>query len=151
MELAGWNFILFASKWLFITLIYFALLTVLLAVRREMSQRLVAERRMASVAPGRLQVINPGSDPSILRAAVFILQPEMSLGTARDNDIVIDDRFVSRHHAHLRWDGVDWWLEDLNSRNGSYVNENRCPPHQPQLVPLGATVQLGGMVFKLLE
>lgn len=151
MELTTWSVLLLVSKWAFIGLIYFALFTVLRAVRQEMSLRLGSEQPAALFAPGRLQVITRGNDPNILQGAVFILQPETNLGTAKENDIVLSDRFVSRHHARLRWDGVDWLFEDLDSRNGSYVNDNRCPPYQPQIVPVGASIQMGGMVFKLLE
>jgi len=151
MDFLGWNILLLALKWVFIGLIYFALLTVLLAVRREMRLRFRVERPRASVAPGRLVVMNPGSDLRTSPGTVFDLKPETSLGTAQENDIILGDQFISRQHARLIWDGVDWWIEDLGSRNGTYLNEARCEPLKPQLFPVGSSLRTGDMVFKLQE
>lgn len=50
----------------------------------------------------------------------------LRVGRADDNDIVLDDLLVSRHHAELREtkDG-DYELVDLGSTNGTYVNGRR--------------------------
>ena len=58
----------------------------------------------------------------------------VSLGRDPGNDVVIRDRYVSRRHAEIRWDGRDYVLHELGSRNGTQVNENRLTaPHR--LVP----------------
>lgn len=44
------------------------------------------------------------------------------VGRATDADLVLADRFVSRHHARLFWDGDALMVEDLGSRNGTLVN-----------------------------
>ena len=48
----------------------------------------------------------------------------ITIGKANDNDYVADDSQVSRHHARLvsEPDG-NWLLEDLESTNGTFVNE----------------------------
>jgi LysM repeat protein len=46
----------------------------------------------------------------------------LTIGRAPNNDIVIMDRRVSRHHARLTYQQGDWLLEDLNSDNGVWVN-----------------------------
>ena len=45
------------------------------------------------------------------------------MGRHPDCHIVIDIGAVSRHHAQLVYDGGRYFLEDLNSRNGTFVNE----------------------------
>jgi len=61
----------------------------------------------------------------------FALKPEgLTLGRAADNAIVIDAAFpgwetVSRHHARIYRQGDYWVVEDLGSRNGTYVNGGR--------------------------
>jgi hypothetical protein len=46
------------------------------------------------------------------------------IGKATDNDVVIDNPYVSRTHAQLTWkEGDTWLLEDTGSTNGTFVNE----------------------------
>jgi ABC transport system ATP-binding/permease protein len=52
-------------------------------------------------------------------------QVVIGIGRATDNNVVLDDLLVSRHHAVLRRSGNRWELVDSNSANGTYVNGNR--------------------------
>ena len=48
------------------------------------------------------------------------------IGKAEDNDYVVDDAYVSRYHAKLgRDENGNLFIEDLNSTNGTFVNNNR--------------------------
>ncbi len=49
----------------------------------------------------------------------------LSIGRARDNDIVIENLAVSRNHARIRRQDGSFVLTDLNSANGTYVNGSR--------------------------
>ncbi len=49
----------------------------------------------------------------------------LHLGREADNDIVLDDPAVSRHHAKLTRTGERWLLCDLESRNGTLLGEDR--------------------------
>jgi len=44
------------------------------------------------------------------------------LGRAEDCDVVLADGAVSRRHARIARHGADWWLEDLGSRGGTFLN-----------------------------
>ena len=46
----------------------------------------------------------------------------IGIGRRDDNDLVLkNDTFVSRHHAKLHYQGSQWWLEDINSTNGTFT------------------------------
>jgi hypothetical protein len=48
----------------------------------------------------------------------------LRLGRRDDNDICIStDTYASRYHARLHWRDERWWLEDCNSRNGTFVED----------------------------
>jgi hypothetical protein len=143
--------ILLIGKWVFIGLIYLALFIVLIAVRHEMRLRLGGPGVVEVASPGRFRVRNPGSDPRLKEGGIFLLQNETSIGADPQNDLVLDDRYVSNRHARMRWDGANWWLEDLGSKNGTFVQERQCAPNVEQIVPFGAVVRVGGLVFELLE
>lgn len=150
MDFIGWNTALFVSKWIFIGLIYLILFIVLIAVRREMSMHLRPDRGTPAPEPGRLQVLTPGNDPNLRAGKMLALKIETYLGADPNNDIVLADRYVSGRHACLRWDGASWSLEDLDSRNGTFVGSHRCKPYVPQHVQAGATIRMGDIIFKLL-
>lgn len=46
----------------------------------------------------------------------------LKLGRKDDNDLILrNDTFVSRYHAQLLWHDAGWWLEDLQSTNGTFL------------------------------
>jgi FHA domain len=63
------------------------------------------------------------------------------LGRSRDNDVVIDDPNVSRHHAEVRPSGGSWIVNDLGSTNGIKVNGRRVDG--PQSLKRGDVIELG--------
>jgi pSer/pThr/pTyr-binding forkhead associated (FHA) protein len=151
MDGPAWSTLLFALKWVFIGLVYMILSFVVITVRREMSQRVVERSSGPAFSAGRLKVTRPGSDGRLKLGETLNLQAETSLGTGPDNDIVLGGQYVSRYHARLRWNGAAWLVEDLGSRNGTTVNGAPCPPHNPQLVPSGATLTIGDMAFEIFD
>ena len=45
------------------------------------------------------------------------------IGRHPDCDIHIDDGSVSRHHAQVTYEGGQYYVQDLNSRNGTFLND----------------------------
>ncbi|QPC81008.1 FHA domain-containing protein [Phototrophicus methaneseepsis] len=49
-------------------------------------------------------------------------QWKLSIGRREDNHLRLrNDTFVSRQHAFLHWRNNQWWLEDNNSTNGTFL------------------------------
>jgi pSer/pThr/pTyr-binding forkhead associated (FHA) protein len=146
-----WSLILFALKWVFLGLVYLVLMLVLVGVTREMRQRLPVSAPTAAISYGRLRVLQPGTDPRLRPGSILSLQPETNLGTQKGNTILLRDQFISGHHARVRWDGVSWWAEDLNSTNGTFIDRRRITPGTAEPLPAGAVLELGDMAFEMLE
>jgi predicted component of type VI protein secretion system len=53
---------------------------------------------------------------------VLLDKPAFALGRKPDNDIVLDNPAVSGHHCKFYESGGTWFVEDLNSTNGTFVN-----------------------------
>lgn len=70
------------------------------------------------------------------------------IGRERDCDLLLTEISVSRHHAELLFDGVEWWLRDLGSKNGTRVNGMRV--QLPFRVRPGDHVSFGQERFRLV-
>jgi len=92
--------------------------------------------------PGPEQV-PPVGEPSVVRP---LPTGTLHIGRAEDNDIVVADPAVSRHHAELRNAGGQYHLVDLGSNNGTFVNGQRitAAPLSP-----GDVVVIGTSTFRL--
>jgi two-component system, NtrC family, response regulator GlrR len=71
-----------------------------------------------------------------------------SVGTARDNTLVLEDPYVSKHHCLLLRRERELWIEDRESRNGTWVNSVRV--HRCQLQE-GARIALGRTLLHLVR
>lgn len=69
------------------------------------------------------------------------------IGAACDCDIVVPGTVVSGRHCRLSLHGARYVLEDLGSRNGTYVNGYRLQPNAPVYVSLGDAVTMGTSVL----
>lgn len=69
------------------------------------------------------------------------------IGRAVDNTISIEDKTLSAHHCRLSRLGGQWWLEDLDSRNGTLVNE--LSVEEPLVVTYGDMITMGRVAFRL--
>ncbi len=100
----------------------------------------------APLAPheARLSLLQP-MDP--VPAEYSLLKDEVSLGRGEDNDVVIPHPSVSRAHARLMRRNGLYELTDLNSTNGTFVNEQ--PVHGSVRVNSGNQVRLGDVRFVL--
>ncbi len=94
--------------------------------------------------PAMLTTLNPVAP---VASAYTVLKDEVSLGRGEDNDIVIPHASVSRAHARLmRRDGM-FEIRDLNSTNGTFVDD--LPVHGAATVSNGSRVRLGDVQFVL--
>lgn len=69
------------------------------------------------------------------------------VGRADDSTVVLTDDFASSRHARLTNRDGDWYVEDLGSTNGTYLDRARVSG--PTLIPPGAPVRIGKTVLEL--
>jgi len=70
----------------------------------------------------------------------------ITIGRAPDNTLVISDPTVSARHARLYLQGMQWYVQDLGSTNGTFVNEARVTQHPVQI---GDKIRVGAIVIHL--
>jgi len=69
------------------------------------------------------------------------------IGRADDSTLKLDDDYASTRHARIAPQGEDWYVEDLGSTNGTYLD--RAKVTGPTRVPLGVPVRIGKTVIEL--
>ncbi len=75
-----------------------------------------------------------------------LLDQEVTWGRNRGTYIFPEDGFMSRAHAKVYQRGDSFFLEDVGSRNGTFIKVRGRSP-----VPVGATVLVGGQLLKIAQ
>jgi pSer/pThr/pTyr-binding forkhead associated (FHA) protein len=75
----------------------------------------LANRRV----PGISLAVSQGQEQGVMK---YFSQPEITLGRDPGCDIVLSGDTVSTQHAQLAYHHNQWWLTDLDSTNGTYLN-----------------------------
>jgi hypothetical protein len=90
------------------------------------------------------------ADAAGLRFGLDAAAGIVRLGRATDNDVSIESQRVSRYHAQLRYVGSSWLVYDLDSTNGTFVDERQIMPAQPRALHPGGVLRLGDHEIKVL-
>ena len=116
------------------------------AVVRVLLRDLRAAAREPGAELGRLVVVSsPSGEPAV--GAAFSLDAVTTLGRDVNATILIDDEFVSGIHAALTYRGRAWYVEDLGSTNGTFVNGSRV--EGVAATTFGDELQLGNVRLRL--
>jgi len=77
--------------------------------------------------------------------------PKLSVGSAPENDLVLDDTQVSAHHLVLQWREGAYWIDHGGSGLGGLVTGNHS--HQAMMLRDGSELMLGDTTlrFELLD
>ena len=103
-------------------------------------------RRAAARPLGRLVVVQSGGT-DLAPGQTVALSEMTGLGRGHANTVIVEDPFASTEHALLYRREGRWWLEDLNSRNGTLLNGERL--RAPTIVATGDEVGIGGVRLRI--
>lgn len=130
-----------------VRLLFLALLYLFLF---RIAKALVGDLRAAAREPGaelgRLIVVaSPGGEP--VEGTSLALDAIATIGRDVNNAIVVEDQFASAEHAVLTFRGRAWYIEDLESTNGTFVNGS--PVHGVSPLGFGDVIQVGQVRLRL--
>ncbi|MGA6974331.1 MAG: FHA domain-containing protein, partial [Candidatus Binatus sp.] len=112
--------------------------------RPPQSSPVTAPRGVGQTTGARLVAVDR-IDP--VPAEYSLMKDEISIGRGEDNDVVIPHASVSRQHARLMRRDGGFELMDLNSTNGSYVDDRQI--HGSSFLSSGSQLRLGDIRFVL--
>lgn len=121
------------------------------AAHREIDAAVEGTRRLrlADLAAAQPVQTAAGGDRlwlAVAGGAPYALEPSagvVRLGRATDNDLVLASPRVSRYHAQLRWVESSWLVYDLDSTNGTWLDDRRVVAARPAALVPRARLRLG--------
>jgi hypothetical protein len=150
------------ARYGFLVLLWIFVFTVVGVIRRDLFAGARSSRLVA--APRGVGAVAGGGKPAKVkrgRAAHNLLVTEgalqgtrltlgeapITIGRAEDSTLVITDDYASARHARLVPRGGQWFVEDLGSTNGTYLD--RAKVTAPTPVPLGVPIRIGRTSIEL--
>jgi hypothetical protein len=150
--------VLVVARFGLLLLLWIFVFTVVGVVRRDMfagarSGRLVATPRAGALAsPARVKkgraahhlVVTAGQ---LAGTKISLGEQPITIGRAEDSTLVLTDDYASARHARLVPRDGQWFVEDLGSTNGTYLDRSRITGPTP--VPIGVPIRIGRTSIEL--
>lgn len=101
-----------------------------------------------AAAPGRRTPNNVVVTEGPLRGTTIALgQQSVLIGRSPESTLILDDDYASARHARIFPQDGEWFVEDLDSTNGTFAGQQRVSG--PQRLAVGATLKIGTTVLEL--
>jgi pSer/pThr/pTyr-binding forkhead associated (FHA) protein len=142
---------LFILRLLLVVLLYLFLMQVVISITRDLRKSAIS----AATATGRAQpvvghlVVVDSGPSNILPGTRFDLASQTNIGRGPTNTIQIPDSFISAENSRLWYHNGTWYVQDMGSVNGTYVNNQPAVEALPARV--GDILRVGYIQFKLTQ
>lgn len=116
-----YNILALLFKYIFIIIIYLFIFSIIRLIYLDI-------KGMGGISSNNttyLKLINRIDSLPFKLKEYYSIDDAISLGRHGDNDIVIKDPYVSKEHFQIVEDERRYYLEDLNSANGTYLNGDK--------------------------
>lgn len=113
-------------------------------VRRGLSIRGVLLPSREQRATARHLVVTEGP---LTGVRIALSDQPVLIGRADDSALVLTDDYASTRHARLSPRGSEWYVEDLGSTNGTYLD--RVKVTTALRVPIGTPIRIGKTAIEL--
>jgi len=157
------EFVLTVARYGFLVLLWIFVFTVVGVIRRDLfagsrASRIVAAPRgvgAPAAPPGRPARTKRGrvarqlvvTAGALAGTRITLGEAPISIGRAEDSTVVITDDYASARHARLVPRAGQWYIEDLGSTNGTYLDRGKVSAPTP--VPLGVPIRIGRTSLEL--
>lgn len=75
----------------------------------------------------------------------YIIDEKLTLGRNKDNGVFLKDPFISKNHLIIIKDEGNYFLEDLNSANGTFLNQDKV--EDVVVLKNGDIIEVGNVEF----
>lgn len=95
-----------------------------------------------------LEVLSSGDNTNLKTGSIIPIADSLTVGRKSDNIIVLDDKYTSGYHLRIYRRNNEYVLEDLDSTNGTKVNDLRIK--NTVVLKDGDIIKVGTAIFKLM-
>lgn len=141
------NIIAISLQYTLVIFLYYFLAKAIRLIYKDLkaiNTPLLATAEMPTRNQARLLVVD--GEKLTLNGNIFPLGESLLIGRGEDNNIVINDSFVSHEHACIARHKQEYWLSDLNSTNRTYLNNQQIT--EEVLLKNGDMIKIGAVTFK---
>ncbi len=96
-----------------------------------------------------LEIIDKGSNLDLEEGTVVLVRGEITIGRKEDNTLVLSESFVSGDHAKVYTKNNSVYIEDLDSTNGVFVNDELIENNKKLMS--NDIVKIGSAQFRVLR
>ncbi len=130
-----------------IAVLYLFILQVVLVSRRDLNMAVQYQSAQpAKQVIGHLTVMDSGTT-KLNPGRRFDIFTDMTLGRGPTNTVILESTVVSGENTRIYYENKSLWIEDLGSKNGTFVNEQRLT--SPRALKLNDVIRVGDVRFKI--
>ncbi len=142
------NLALLLLKWFLLCLLYIFLIVALFVIYKDLKKipEAAAKKESGKEARSKLIVLE---SPGEKTGEAFFIDGHALIGRTPECDIKISDNSVSHQHARISGSRRAFKLEDLGSKNGTFLNHRKMT--QPVLLRQGDLIKVGKTTLEFME
>jgi len=139
------DFVQLIMKFAIIAVVYIIIFVAFIIMYKDMKS---GGKKKVKRDPFGLEIIKPGKNSNLKMGGVIPIQNSITIGRKEDNTLMLSDEYVSSHHVRIYIKNTDYFLEDMNSTNGTKLNSKKLVGKS--IIKKGDTIQIGTSEFKVI-
>lgn len=136
-----YNILSVVFKYLFIIVIYLFMFSIIRLIYLDIKGMGLS----TYIKDTYLKLINQKDTLPFKIKEVYSLEEDVTIGRSKKNTIMIKDPYISKNHLSIVKDEGNYYLEDLSSANGTFINGDRIM--DVVMLKNGDTIRLGQVEF----
>jgi pSer/pThr/pTyr-binding forkhead associated (FHA) protein len=140
----------FVAKFIFTLAIYLFIFAIMRLIYLDIRSMNANKSNKNNLSP-YLKLINQRETMDFKVDETYILDRDMSIGRSDSNQIVIKDPFISATHARFLIKFGNYYLSDLRSSNGTFVNGQLVESAEEKCLANGDKIKFGNVDFLFVQ
>lgn len=96
-----------------------------------------------------IEVLSTGENSNLEEGSILLLRGTITIGRREGNTIKLDDQYASGNHAKIIVKNNEIVIEDLNSTNGIFINDERM--NEFAKIRANDKIRIGSAIFKVIR